>query len=97
VNKVSVRNANNPMPTGHGEAGTKLLSSFEDGHYSSRETVTEKQRPRNRDREIVTEKQVTGADYGPRGCMPIQYNWCFCNESERQVMIPRLVEGGCFS
>jgi hypothetical protein len=40
---VSVRNANNPMPTGHGEAGTKLLSSFEDGHYSNRETVTEKQ------------------------------------------------------
>jgi hypothetical protein len=23
------------MPTGHGEAGTKLLSSFEDGHYSN--------------------------------------------------------------
>ena len=35
VNKVSVRNANNPMPTGHGEAGTKLLSPFEDGHYGS--------------------------------------------------------------
>jgi hypothetical protein len=34
VNRVSVRNANNPMPTGHGEAGTELLSSFEDGHYS---------------------------------------------------------------
>jgi hypothetical protein len=34
VNRVSVHNANNPMPTGHGEAGTKLLSSFEDGHYS---------------------------------------------------------------
>ena len=26
MNKVSVCNANNPMPTGHGEAGTKLLS-----------------------------------------------------------------------
>jgi hypothetical protein len=35
VNRVSVRNANNPMPTGHGEVGTKLLSSFEDGHYSN--------------------------------------------------------------
>jgi hypothetical protein len=35
VNRVSVRDANNPMSTGHGEAGTKLLSSFEDGHYSN--------------------------------------------------------------
>ena len=25
------------MPTGHGEAGTKLFSSFEDGHNSNRE------------------------------------------------------------
>ena len=33
MNRVSVRNANNPMPTGHGEAGTKLLSSFEDGFH----------------------------------------------------------------
>ena len=38
VNKVFVRNANNPMPTGYGEAGTKLLSSFEDEHYSSQGT-----------------------------------------------------------
>ena len=32
MNRVSIRNANNPMPTGHGEVGTKLLTSFEDGH-----------------------------------------------------------------
>jgi hypothetical protein len=38
VNRVSVRNANNPMPIGHGEAGTKLLFFFEDGHYSSQGT-----------------------------------------------------------
>jgi hypothetical protein len=37
MNKVSVRNANNPMPTGQGEVGTKLLSPFEDGHYSNQE------------------------------------------------------------
>jgi hypothetical protein len=37
VNKVSVRNANHPMPTGQGEVGTKLLSPFEDGHYSNQE------------------------------------------------------------
>jgi hypothetical protein len=35
VNKVSVRNAKDPMPTGQGDGGTKLLSPFEDGHYSS--------------------------------------------------------------
>ena len=35
VNKVSVRNANNPMPTGQREIGAILLSRFEDGHYSS--------------------------------------------------------------
>ena len=38
VNKVSVRNANDPMPTGQGEVGTILLSLFEDGHYSSQKT-----------------------------------------------------------
>ena len=38
MNRVSVHNANNPMPTGHGEAGTKLLSFFEDEHYSSQGT-----------------------------------------------------------
>ena len=31
MNRVSVRNASNPMPTGQGEVGTKLLSPFEDG------------------------------------------------------------------
>jgi hypothetical protein len=36
---VSVRDANNPMSTGHGEAGTKLLSSFEDGHYNSQNKI----------------------------------------------------------
>ena len=33
VNEVSVRNANDPMPTGQGEIGTVLLSPFEDRHY----------------------------------------------------------------
>ena len=35
MNRVSVRNANTPMPTGQGGVGTKLLSPFEDGLYSS--------------------------------------------------------------
>jgi hypothetical protein len=39
VNRVSVRDANNPMSTGHGEAGTKLLSSSEDGHYNNQQWV----------------------------------------------------------
>ena len=34
VNKVSVRNVNDLMPTGQGDIGTILLSPFEDGHYS---------------------------------------------------------------
>jgi hypothetical protein len=34
MNEVSVRNANDPMPTGQGEIGTILLSPFEDGHCS---------------------------------------------------------------
>ena len=34
MNKVSVRNANDPMPTRQGDIGTILLSPFEDGHYS---------------------------------------------------------------
>ena len=35
MNRVSVRDANNPRSAGHGEVGTRLLSSFEDGHYNS--------------------------------------------------------------
>ena len=35
MNKASVRDANNPMPTRQGEAGAKLLSSFEDGRYTN--------------------------------------------------------------
>ena len=34
LNEVSVRNANDPMPTGQGEIGTILLSPSEDGNYS---------------------------------------------------------------
>ena len=34
VNKVSVRNVNDPMPTGQGDIGAILLSPFKDGHYS---------------------------------------------------------------
>jgi hypothetical protein len=31
VNEVSVRNVNDPMPTGQGDIGTILLSPFGDG------------------------------------------------------------------
>ena len=34
VNKVSIRNVNDPMPTGQGEIGAILLSPFDDGHYN---------------------------------------------------------------
>jgi hypothetical protein len=33
MNEVSVRNVNDPMPTGQGDIGTILLSPFGDGHY----------------------------------------------------------------
>ena len=34
MNKVSIRNVNDPVPTGQGDIGTILLSLVEDGHYS---------------------------------------------------------------
>ena len=34
VNEVSVRNVNDPMPTGQEDIGTILLSPFGDGDYS---------------------------------------------------------------
>jgi hypothetical protein len=40
VNKVSVRNVNDPVPTEKRDIGTILLSPFEDGHYSNENKVT---------------------------------------------------------
>jgi hypothetical protein len=34
VNEVSVRNVNDPVPSGQGDIGTILLSPFGGGHYS---------------------------------------------------------------
>ena len=34
VNKMSICNVNDPIPTGQGDIGAILLSPFEDGHYS---------------------------------------------------------------
>ena len=36
MNKVSVCNVNDSMPTGQGDIGIILLSPFEDGHYSDK-------------------------------------------------------------
>ena len=35
MNEMSVRNVNDPMPTGQGDIGTILLSPCGDGHYTS--------------------------------------------------------------
>ena len=39
MNRVSVRNANDPMPTGQREVGTILLSSSKDGHHRSQNNI----------------------------------------------------------
>ena len=43
MNKVSVCNANDPMPTGQRDIGTILLSPFEDGHYDRKKIMNNKQ------------------------------------------------------
>ena len=55
MNKMSVCDANNPMPTGHGEAGAKLLSPSEDGRYNNHR--------------INNTEQITGGQPNMRGCM----------------------------
>jgi len=45
VNEVSVRNVNDPMPTGQGDIGTILLSPFGDEHYYPTQNHHQQQMP----------------------------------------------------